>query len=100
MGAGGTAGYSYLWSDGQTNQTATGLSAGNYDVTVVDANGCTSQTSVTIGNPGIVTGLVTVQQGVSCYGGSDGVLSGSGSGGVRTLAMYGVMARRARQRQA
>ena len=86
LGAGGTSGYSYIWSDGQTSQTATGLLAGSYTVTVVDANGCTSQTSVTIGNPGIVTGQVTVQQNVSCYGGTDGILIGAGSGGVSNFS--------------
>ncbi|TAL61092.1 MAG: hypothetical protein EPN85_05695 [Bacteroidetes bacterium] len=37
----GTAPYSYLWSNGQTTQTATGLAAGNYSTIVTDANGCT-----------------------------------------------------------
>lgn len=46
--SGGTPGYTYLWSNGQITQTATGLSAGTYNVTVTDANGCTAQTSVTI----------------------------------------------------
>src|SRR4029450_2478101 len=38
--SGGTAPYSYLWSNGQTTATATGLGAGMYLVTVTDANGC------------------------------------------------------------
>ena len=38
---GGTSPYTYLWTPGsQTNSTATGLAAGNYTVTVTDANGC------------------------------------------------------------
>ena len=37
---GGTTPYTYLWSNGQTTQTATGLSPGLYSVTVTDANGC------------------------------------------------------------
>jgi len=42
--SGGTAGYTYVWdaaAGGQTTQTATGLSAGTYNVTITDANGCT-----------------------------------------------------------
>lgn len=34
--------YSYLWSDGQTTQTAVGLVPGIYTVIVSDANGCQS----------------------------------------------------------
>lgn len=32
--------YTYLWSDAQTTQTATGLAPGVYSVTVTDDNGC------------------------------------------------------------
>jgi hypothetical protein len=38
--SGGTPFYSYLWSNGQTTTTATGLSAGSYTVDVTDVNGC------------------------------------------------------------
>lgn len=37
---GGTAPYTYTWSNAQTGATATGLRAGNYYVSVSDANGC------------------------------------------------------------
>lgn len=45
---GGTPGYTYLWSNGQTTATATGLAAGSHNVTVTDANGCTSTASVQV----------------------------------------------------
>jgi hypothetical protein len=47
---GGSAPYTYLWSDGlsQTTPTASGLTAGNYTVTVTDANSCTQTDLVTI----------------------------------------------------
>ena len=39
--AGGTAPYTYLWSNGQTSKTATGLTLGvKYVVTVTDFKGC------------------------------------------------------------
>jgi uncharacterized repeat protein (TIGR01451 family) len=37
---GGTAPYTYQWSNSQTGATATGLTTGNYYLTVTDANGC------------------------------------------------------------
>ncbi len=48
VASGGTAPYTYLWSDGQTTATATGLSPGIYTVTVTDANGCTAVASIEI----------------------------------------------------
>jgi large repetitive protein len=45
--------YEYLWNDSnqQTTATATGLTAGNYTVTVIDANGCQILREVTITEP-------------------------------------------------
>jgi len=40
---GGTPSYSYLWSDGSTSSSVTGLSAGIYSVTVTDSNGCVTE---------------------------------------------------------
>ncbi len=39
----------YLWSDGQTTQTATNLNSGTYTITITDANGC-SATDIAIVN--------------------------------------------------
>ncbi len=74
-GGGGTP-YSYAWSaGGQTGQYATGLSAGNYTVTVTDAGGCTASdggqliyqsTSPTL-SPAQITN-------VSCNGNTDGAI--------------------------
>ena len=40
--------YTYLWSDGQTTATASGLEEGFYTVTVTDNNYCTASNSATI----------------------------------------------------
>ncbi len=48
---GGTAPFSYLWSNGQTNAIATNLIAGNYTVTVTDANACNTESSFLLENP-------------------------------------------------
>jgi gliding motility-associated-like protein len=70
IGFGGSQPYSYLWSNGMTTQTITGLTSGTYSVTVFDAIGCSATTSVVIGDSPIQ--LSTTSSLVSCPGGSDG----------------------------
>jgi PKD repeat protein len=51
VASGGTPPYTYSWNNGGGNQaTATGLDAGNYTVTVTDANGCQATSTVAVGN--------------------------------------------------
>ncbi|MBK9461017.1 MAG: hypothetical protein IPN94_16710 [Sphingobacteriales bacterium] len=40
--SGGTSPYDYLWSNGSTNSSISGLTGANYSVTVTDFNGCTA----------------------------------------------------------
>jgi gliding motility-associated-like protein len=50
--SGGTPGYTYDWTPtGGTAPSASGLSPGNYTVTVTDAAGCVAFEEVTIGEP-------------------------------------------------
>jgi len=49
--AGGTAPYSYLWTNGDSTQTATDLCAGFYSITITDANGCLNTNSAIINEP-------------------------------------------------
>ncbi|GAB4248432.1 MAG: hypothetical protein Kow0079_00510 [Vicingaceae bacterium] len=80
---GGTAPYSYSWSDpsNQTTQTATGLCAGTYGVTVTDSNGCSVTDSVTITNL-ITISVNTDSVSVSCNGACDGQATAFPSGGA------------------
>jgi hypothetical protein len=77
--AGGTAPYS---GDGNN----AGLSAGNYNYTVTDANGCSSNTSATITEPTVLVASTTTSNfngyGVSCNGGANGSVNVSATGGV------------------
>lgn len=44
--SGGTAPFTYQWSDGQTTPIGSELTDGNYSVTVTDANGCTTNCQI------------------------------------------------------
>jgi len=79
---GGTGSYSYLWSNGQTDQTATGLAPGNYSVTVNDGNDCETQKSVTITAPAelIITGFHTTE--TTSFGSATGTATVNLNGGT------------------
>lgn len=78
--SGGTAPYTYAWSDGQTGSTATGLSAGNYTVDVTDANGCIATQTASISDAGAPT-ITSTSSDVTCFGDTDGSASVTASGG-------------------
>ncbi|MEO8150813.1 MAG: T9SS type A sorting domain-containing protein [Bacteroidia bacterium] len=80
--SGGTAAYSYLWSNAGTTEDLSSLPAGTYTVTVTDAVGTTSTTSVAITQPTILSANCAVLSNISCNGGSNGSVSVSGSGGT------------------
>ena len=78
---GGTAPYTYAWSNNTTLEDPTGLVAGTYTVTVTDANGCTATTTVTITQPSILTSSYT-QVNVGCFGNNTGSIDLTVNGGV------------------
>ena len=49
MIVGGAGPHTYLWSDGSTAEDRSGLAAGNYSVSVTDANGCVSSYAMAVG---------------------------------------------------
>jgi len=69
---GGTPGYSYLWSNGATTPTIVGLYAGNYYVTISDANGCTYVNQATIGSPDPLVASIQNVNHVLCANTSTG----------------------------
>jgi hypothetical protein len=80
--SGGTAPYTYAWSNGATSQTVNNLPSGIYTVTVTDANGCTEQMSVTITQPQSSLSTTATQVNVLCFGNPSGSIDLSVSGGT------------------
>ncbi|MBU1718870.1 MAG: gliding motility-associated C-terminal domain-containing protein, partial [Bacteroidetes bacterium] len=78
---GGVIPYTYLWSNGQTGQTATGLSEGTAYVTITDGASCETIGSVTVGLSGASISASVVSQDVSCNGLLDGTADVSVTGG-------------------
>jgi len=78
---GGVAPYSYSWSNGETNSTIANLMAGDYLVTITDANACAVSASVTLTEPPLLASSSTTTD-VSCFGSNDGNASVSVDGGV------------------
>ena len=79
--SGGASPYYFNWSNGQNVSTINNLQSGDYYVTVVDQNGCTKTSFVTITQPEPLQIEIT-QNIVSCYGGSDGTAYANVNGGT------------------
>ena len=81
--SGGLSPLTYTWNPGgNTNASASNLSAGTYTVTVTDNNGCTVTASAIITGGGIISVLAQVTANVTCNGGTTGSASSSASGGT------------------
>lgn len=52
---GGSGGYSYSWSTGDIGEFIFNLSAGDYDVTCTDSDGCIATQTFTVGEPDVLT---------------------------------------------
>jgi len=80
---GGTPNYSYTWSNGATAPDLSNLPPGNYEVTVTDANGCviTAADFIDEPDPVFITGIDVIDN--VCFGGTEGGLSVTATGGSR-----------------
>ena len=63
-GSGGLPPYTYEWSTGETTALIENLTAGEYSVSLTDAEGCSTTTSVTVS---FITGTQQEQQDLALY---------------------------------
>ncbi|PIX36202.1 MAG: hypothetical protein COZ59_02350, partial [Bacteroidetes bacterium CG_4_8_14_3_um_filter_31_14] len=79
---GGTAPYTYLWSNGSTIPNPIALSPGVYQVIVTDSHNCQDSSVVTFVEPTPLVVSINTFQDVSCFGGYDGSATATVSGGT------------------
>lgn len=78
---GGTAPYSFFWQNLSNDSIVNGLSAGNSQVTIVDAMGCSVIDTVEIDQPDAII-LDTLITHTTCQGAEDGQAIVMASGGI------------------
>ncbi|KAA9038532.1 hypothetical protein FW778_13310 [Ginsengibacter hankyongi] len=83
-GAGGTAPYTYSIDGTHFGSSSMfgKLAAGDYTITVKDANGCTTTQDVTITQSAAPSASITAQTNVACFGDKTGSVTLAGSGGT------------------
>ncbi len=83
--SGGAGAYSYTWSNGATTASITGLTAGDYTVTVTDANGCTATAAGSI-EPSTAVGIEVISMTAATCGTADGALEVEAFGAVAPVS--------------
>jgi len=79
--SGGVEPYTYDWSHGESTACVTGLAAGDYTVTITDANGCEDEATSTVSEPTVLN-VVVNGDGVDCNDENTGELTAFVSGGT------------------
>ena len=84
VGSTGRPPYTYIWSNGQSTATASGLCAGDYQVTISDNSSCFQVTAVTLSNPSPLVASIDNISHASCIN-CDGSATVQASGGVMLI---------------
>ncbi len=80
--SGGTAPYTYLWSNGATTANISALCAGTYTVTVTDAGGCSMSAQATVSNTGSTLSVQANATNETCQNACNGAATAVISGGT------------------
>ena len=85
---GGTANFTYTWNPNVgTTASISGVGAGTYCVTVVDANGCTVEDCVVVSEVGGPSLTTDATSDVGCKGDATGIITSSTDAGA-TISVY------------
>ncbi len=79
--SGGSAPYTFAWSNGTSGQNLSGISAGTYTVTVTDANGCSREQSFAV-NEASSLQLSLSTDPARCFGEANGTATVDVAGGT------------------
>lgn len=79
---GGSSPYNYLWSNGSTESSQTGLPAGSYTITATDGNGCEATGNITLTAPAALNLSIDQQENVACNGQANGSATIGAAGGT------------------
>ena len=86
--SGGSAPYqTATWAGGATGLTRTNLAAGSYSYTVLDAHNCPATGTVVITEPTQPFTISVAQTNVNCFGGNNGSITLTASGGTTPYAI-------------
>ena len=87
--SGGTAPYSFLWSNGETTEDLSDLCPGFYSVTITDSNGCCEIIERTIEEvPEIEILIDSFTENLDCFGDCNGQINIDVSGGNQPYSFF------------
>ena len=87
VSGGPTAPYTYSWSNGATTKDISGVTAGNYTLTITDGNGCKLSRTFTVTQPSAITANTNITQ-ISCNGANDGSITLTPAGGTAPYDLF------------
>ena len=79
---GGVLPYNLQWNNGDTTDTITGICDGSYNLSITDQNGCNENVNISLIEPNEINVVVDSLIDVNNYGGSDGAIYITLSGGT------------------
>lgn len=79
---GGTKNYSFLWNTGSRREDLNNIAAGNYQVTITDAKGCTLQEAIRLNAPSPLQIQTDSVKNITCTNLNDGYLKIQANGGT------------------